>query len=55
MAKYFCQKCGKGINARHRILCDDCKIAEYRKAKKESQEKLKKEITEDDYANRTTS
>ena len=43
MAKIFCNKCGRMFNGkRGTMLCDNCKLEEYMRRKKEAKEKQPK-------------
>ena len=43
MPKHYCVKCSKQIKEKHRLLCDECKIEEYRKLMRKKHEHIKKE------------
>ena len=40
----FCVKCNQPIKYKHRLLCDDCKIKQYRQLMKRKHEYVKKEV-----------
>ena len=48
MSKYFCVKCGLPIIKKHQLICEECKLAEYKKAKEKRIKQNRKTIGEED-------